>query len=1107
MRTTFPTTLLSALLASALLTAAACAQSSLGGGSLGGGGTSSGGTGTGLTAQQQSQINGAVQSSTIGAASGVAPLDGNRLLPPANVPFGATAGMVGDGGALAAAAAAAAAALPKASVGAAGGAAPLDQNKFLPSANIPFGTSAGLVADGGALAAAAATASAALPKAQVGVSGGAAGYSDPRITGAAPLASPALTGNPTAPTPAALDNSGKLSTTAYSDAATAVEKNRATAAENLRAPLASPALTGAPTAPTQPAGDTSIDIATDNFVAAAVAQVQASSGGVTAQQSQQISGAAQKSNNLSDLASPSSARSNLGAMAPTDAGDNLTVLSPDGQSYAARFGVLLNGVANLAAFGALGDATSDNAAMAKAIAYAAAHAGTHILIPTGTWAFTVLSPTATGNNGGYGFELPSSTTLEGADQNATTLTWNDTNSAYLFSATSNASGGGRATNIMFRNFTVSGTWGTAVASSSTGAAAAAWDLGQAPFIPTNVDGLTFDHITSENSRGYGISARSVTDFVVSNSHTIRTFSDAINADGASVASITNNLIEHTDDDAVSIHSYLTDTWGVRRGIQITGNHIFDAQGIDVLSARQANISGNTIDTFRQACISLSTLLPSNGSVEGNSADESILVTGNECTNGIIRTHVDNVNGGLSYITINGISARAGQYAAIPGENNTATGTVQDPYPEFAANSSSTGVAVNGGHHIVISNNLLSRALPRSDGTDSRYKQWTDLGQGTITSRVGGTQNPGATGSYNVATAGLHGLTEADMQGNCFNLTGGVLRDVLIQGNHCSGQAEGLSISGTAVHYDNIVFRGNTISDYTNHGVIEGVTGKIQILVDSNLFDGDPFLKNAGHSATGTWPNGSGPVLLDKLSGSAAGIVFKNNTVKNLALLLFNNNSGQVDFLDPASGYQFDNNTIYAQPVGLGFLSGNAGVGEIRNVGFKTIWVDSNPKSSTYGTILSSPVEKAAAMPTDGSWVAGWLVGNSTPTTSSPTGWLRLTTGSGNVAGVDWLSLMNGGVDTTGIRVALTGSSYTVPSTTDFVRFTQTATISSQTIVLPTVTQDGYAVGFLNYSASGAVSALTFSPAVAGWTNASSLPANARVDAFWDATDGTWHRKL
>ena len=64
-----------------------------------------------------------------------------------------------------------------------------------------------------------------------------------QVNGAAPLASPALSGNPTAPTQTALNNSTRLATTAYADAAVLVETTRATTAEALLAPLASPAFT------------------------------------------------------------------------------------------------------------------------------------------------------------------------------------------------------------------------------------------------------------------------------------------------------------------------------------------------------------------------------------------------------------------------------------------------------------------------------------------------------------------------------------------------------------------------------------------------------------------------------------------------------------------------------------------------------------------------------------------------------------------------------------------------------------------------------------------------------------------------------------------------
>lgn len=105
-------------------------------------------------------------------------------------------------------------------------------------------------------------------------------YTVAEVTGAAPLASPAFTGTPTAPTAAALTDDTQIATTAYTDAAVAVETSRAEAAEStlaaavaLKAPLASPALTGTPTAPTPAAFDGSTKLATTAYVDAEVAEV------------------------------------------------------------------------------------------------------------------------------------------------------------------------------------------------------------------------------------------------------------------------------------------------------------------------------------------------------------------------------------------------------------------------------------------------------------------------------------------------------------------------------------------------------------------------------------------------------------------------------------------------------------------------------------------------------------------------------------------------------------------------------------------------------------------------------------------------------------------
>jgi hypothetical protein len=117
----------------------------------------------------------------------------------------------------------------------------------------------------------------------------------------APLASPALTGVPTAPTPAAMDTSTKIATTAWvqstlaalppagmypssdvplmdgtASAGAAAEASRGDhrhPTDTSRAPLANPALTGNPTAPTAAPGDNTTSIANTAFVTAAGALI------------------------------------------------------------------------------------------------------------------------------------------------------------------------------------------------------------------------------------------------------------------------------------------------------------------------------------------------------------------------------------------------------------------------------------------------------------------------------------------------------------------------------------------------------------------------------------------------------------------------------------------------------------------------------------------------------------------------------------------------------------------------------------------------------------------------------------------------------------------
>jgi hypothetical protein len=98
------------------------------------------------------------------------------------------------------------------------------------------------------------------------------------------------------------------------------------------------------------------------------------------------------------------------------------------------------------------------------------------------------------------------------------------------------------------------------------------------------------------------------------------------------------------------------------------------------------------------------------------------------------------------------------------------------------------------------------------------------------------------------------------------------------------------------------------------------------------------------------------------------------------------------------------------------------------------------------------------------------------------------------------------IDGSGVRQSL-GASYTVPSNTSLVRFIQTGAVTS-TITLPTALADGQPIQFVNQGTSGTSGAITatFSPAVPGFANPVTIPANSGLRIRWDSTAGAWQRE-
>lgn len=171
---------------------------------------------------------------------------------------------------------------------------------------------AGITTNGSAIATEITRAQAAEAVNASGVSGNASAIASEAVTARAAEAANATAISSEATRAKAAETTNASGVSANT-AAISTETTRAQAAENLLAPLANPALTGTPTAPTAAPGTSSTALATTAFstggVAAEAARAQAAEGK-----------ALQATNNLSDVPTPATARSNLGLAAVAASG-------------------------------------------------------------------------------------------------------------------------------------------------------------------------------------------------------------------------------------------------------------------------------------------------------------------------------------------------------------------------------------------------------------------------------------------------------------------------------------------------------------------------------------------------------------------------------------------------------------------------------------------------------------------------------------------------------------------------------------------------------------------------------------------------------------------
>lgn len=529
---------------------------------------------------------------------------------------------------------------------------------------------------------------------------------------------------------------------------------------------------------------------------------------------------------------------------------------------------------------------------------------------------------------------------------------------------------------VFTNFRVTGPWnGTTVTT-------------QVPTPLIQVHGLwavEFRDLIGEQSCNVGFMASFCWSVKFINCRMERCARDALNASASSFIQAVLNQIHHCDDNAISAHTLTGESWSLVSNVLIALNTISDTPGISCQGARRIVIADNVIERPRQ--IGIEVAFVGANPAEGESPPLAVRITGNVITDVINRQDIDGLDTESNYIAIGTLPPQAGSEPAIPGDPSEPSGVFVLPYPYFGVERSSgtdTTTPIPAAWHIEVSGNTCMRTLdPGSSGL-----LYSSIGYGEMFTR-NGWLNPTLNG-----TALLQGIGVLTFS---FQNQSTQIQHLAISGNKFHGMesaivfGEGMQVTGGQVVDNDCIDFSVAAVVFPNPSLAMGVR-----LADNSM-DGDPFLQRRGSGATnGRWVNGVNLPAAVAPNG-CTGIIYENNLHRNVYQIAY-------------GGFPVEslvrNNIIFCNPAGTGYNSSNEGVAVVptASIGYTHVVEGSDPTLSTFGTMLNSSVLFATAQPMSGTFVEGQIVYNDAPVVGSGKvllGWMRLTTGSGNVSGADW----------------------------------------------------------------------------------------------------------
>ncbi len=496
------------------------------------------------------------------------------------------------------------------------------------------------------------------------------------------------------------------------------------------------------------------------------------------------------------------------------------------------------------------------------------------------------------------------------------------------------------------------------------------------------------------SRHMGLVVAGGRDVTVRNCRVFRSVADGIAVWDTDNVVIEGNQVIGANDDAISAHCESSGAAPLRAGLVIANNTIIESQGIACLGVKSAVITGNVLRRIMGTGIRvLSINVPD---PQGLTPQIALRISNNVLHDVFLRPEPNARTGVQFYIWVSGGVRNPGTGASPPGEPAVGTGAVTPLYGTGAGNfytgdSLNPAVAAPAGHWIEIVGNTLTRTLPAV----AAVSDWGYAAEGLW---VG--NNGDGSGFYNgpVSDAQLSPLGI---------LLGPAMRNCRIAGNTIQvGGTHGILFNANTyvpvvtqdMDYDGLTIEGNRIADVTVAAIQGPPTGAHRVLVRHNEIDGDPLFRAATRGSGGSWASATG--VTGVLLPGCSGFVVAGNSFRNLASAV--RQTGAVSNI--VSG-----NTLHGDPVAVGFSTANRGMGTMEpgGAGWLHVVETSDPASAQYGRIKSATAVSAAAMPSAGTYVAGHFVANTAPAIANRQtllGWLRLTTGSGHVAGTDWAAV-------------------------------------------------------------------------------------------------------